>query len=689
MRRLAWLVVCCLGMAACGGDDGAGGGTGGSCADCVPDGTLGLIDLSVDLSDPAHFFDAPYPSDLRLGADGHPNLDGFPNPNDIGILSGLLANAKEARGFPVIPVAHFRFTAPIAGRSVEDLVPADKTSPILLVDVDEASPERGRLIPVLAETPAPDIYVPENLLSVAPRPGFVLRPETRYAFVVMASAKDAEGADLAQTPLLRRLRTHTPSGDAEKAADALYTPLWDTLKSADIPADSVANATVFTTGDVVADQYQLSQGVVDEYDPTIEDLAPVDDAEVTEACIVSGTISYPEFQKGTPPFNTEGRFELDGNGLPIEQRTEVAPIKIVLPKTEMPAGGYPLVLNIHGSGGYSIAMVRPVGDDGLPGAPIGPALPYAVRGFATAGSAMPLNPERLPGAAETAYLNVNNLAAMRDTFRQGQIELRLFLKALEKLQIDPAALGSCTGPTLPNGETSFHFDPGQVVVTGQSMGGMYTNMIAAIEPKLRAAVPTGAGGHWTHFIFHTPLQGGNFPKLLGLILATPETLSFLHPVLGIGAAALEPADPIVFVPRIAQRPLPGHPVRPVYEPCAPNDSYFAQETYDAIALAYGHQQAGSEQWPSMQQALALKGLDGLLGFPVEDDLTNEAGEAFTGVVLQFAPQALPGETNADGHAIYSHRNDVKYQYGCFIESFLKTGHARVPAPQDDWTAACQ
>jgi hypothetical protein len=127
----------------------------------------------------------------------------------------------------------------------------------------------------------------------------------------------------------------------------------------------------------------------------------------------------------------------------------------------------------------------------------------------------------------------------------------------------------------------------------------------------------------------------------------------------------------------------------VYEPCAPNDSYFAQETYDAVALAYGHHQAGTEQWQSMQQTLALAGLDGLLSFPVEDDLESDAGGKFTGVVIQFEPKALPGEAFADGHAIYSHRDDVKYQYGCFIESFLKTGHARVPPPQDDWHAACQ
>ena len=140
--------------------------------------------------------------------------------------------------------------------------------------------------------------------------------------------------------------------------------------------------------------------------------------------------------------------------------------------------------------------------------------------------------------------------------------------------------------------------------------------------------------------------------------------------------------------RVLLGPLDDHPVRPIYEPVAPQDSYFATETYDAVVLAYGHQEAGEIQWPSMQDALALEGLDGLIPFPVEDNLKSADGTAYTGVVVQWAPKALPGEAKADGHAIYSHRDDVKYQYGCFADSFLKTGHAKVPPPKTDWKASC-
>lgn len=675
MRKTSLCLALALSCVACGSDDEGGASPEG--------GTRFVLDLNANTDEPEHFYDQPYPFDLRLDAELHPKLAGFPNPKEIVIIDGFLENATEARGFPVIPVVWMQFTGRLAARAVDDVISADDASPIRLLDVDPDSPERGRKFPVVAETLAADPYSPANVLAVAPRPGFVLRPNTSYAVVVDASAGTEDGKDIARNSVLDRLASRAPKGDRETEADAALAPLWETLSS----TEGVVAATVFTTGDAVSDQLALSDAVVETYDVTLSDLTSFADPEVVDVCILQASVEYPEFQTGTPPFDTGGRFELGSDGAPVEQRKEIAPVKLVLPKTPMPANGYPLVLNIHGSGGFSIAMVRPVNDQGVPGVPIGPAFPYAARGFAMAGSAMPLNPERLPGAKETAYLNANNLAAMRDTFRQGQLELRLFLEALLKLEIPTSALGSCTGPTLPGGATTFHFDPANVFVTGQSMGGMYTNMISAIEPKIRAVIPTGAGGHWTHFILHTPLQ--NFGGLLELLLATDSTLTFLHPVLGVGAAALEPADPIAYIPRISQRPLPGHPVRPIYEPVGIQDSYFSTETYDAIAIAFGHRQAGTEVWSSMQQALGLAGLDGFVEFPIENDIESEDGTPYTGVVLQFEPKGLPGEETPDGHAIYSHRDDVKYQYGCFLWSFLQTGKARVPAPSEDWTAPCE
>jgi len=445
----------------------------------------------------------------------------------------------------------------------------------------------------------------------------------------------------------------------------------------------VAAATVFTTGRTVEETAAIGDAVKDAYDVTIDDLTFDADELYPELCVLRGTVTLPQFQEGEPPFDTLGSFAFDGDLTLVEQRTEQAPVAIVIPRTPMPEAGYPLILNVHGSCGFSIAMVRPVGDDCLPNTPIGPAFPNATKGIATAGFAMPLNPERLAGAPETAYLNVNNLPAVRDTFRQGTIEARLFLEGVSQLEIDPDLLTACTGASLPAGETAFHFDTSRLFIMGQSMGGMYSNMIGATEPSLKAAVPTGAGGHWTYFLFRTGIREGQIPTFLTLLLGTQATLTHLHPVLSIGAAAVEAADPIVYMPHVARRPLAGHPVRPIYEPVGEGDSYFPTSVYDAVVLAYGHPQAGNAEWPEMQDALALAGLDGIGDFPVENNLTSETGEAYTGVVAQFT-----SDGSYDPHAIYSHRDDVKRQYSCFFDSFVKTGVATIPPLSDDWETAC-
>jgi hypothetical protein len=250
----------------------------------------------------------------------------------------------------------------------------------------------------------------------------------------------------------------------------------------------------------------------------------------------------------------------------------------------------------------------------------------------------------------------------------------MFLQALLKLQVDPSVVSSCTGMSLPPGATTYHYDPTKVLGQGQSMGGMYTNIIGAVEPKIRAVVPTGAGGYWTYFMFHSHFGGvDSLQGLIAALLATADGLSFLHPAVQLIETAWEPSDPYVYTPRLARRPLDGHPVRSIYETMALGDSYFTPEVYDEMAMAYGHPEAGDAIWTSMQDALKLVGLDGLRSYPIKGDVSSEGGAKYTGIAVQYA-----GDGVYDPHAIYSQLDSVKYQYGCFFESFLRDGVATVP-----------
>jgi hypothetical protein len=645
-------------------------------------GTIVSFDLTADLTQQAHFYDFPYPSDLRLNATGGPDMTGFLNPRNLDLVSGLAQESGERAGFPVVPVAYFQFSAPLAARdSPDDVIAAAATSPILLVDVDPASPERGRLFPTVSVTPPADDFVPNNLLAIAPRPGFVLTGKRAYAFVVLRALGDAKGARLGVAPTLDTLaHGGTPPGARGAAAAQSFAPLWTTLKQLNIDSSQVAAATVFTTGDVVADTAQLAESLRAKYSVQITGLAvnyPNGGDQQTRFCELTGTVTYPQFQSGTPPFDSGGRFQFTDNGLPAKQRDEVAPMVVTLPFGTMPSGGYPLVVYFHGSGGVSTEVVdrgtvMVAGGPEQPGH--GPSFVLAPFNIATAGSAMPVNPQRLPGATEIAYLNFNNLPAFRDTFRQGVIEQRLFIEALRTLTIPASTVATqCPGLQLPAGETAFHFNANQLIAQGQSMGGMYANLISAVEPRIRAVVPTGAGGYWSLFILKTTLIP-NAANAVASILGSDQ-LTFMHPAMSLLETAWEPADPFVYMPRVARRPLAGAPVRPIYEPVGKDDSYFPTVLYDAIALSYGHQEAGDVVWPTMQQALALDHLDGILPYPVKQNRMSSNNAPYTGVVVQYM-----GDGIYDPHAIAFQLDSVKYQYGCFVSTFLASGVATVPAP---------
>jgi len=583
----------------------------------------------------------------------------------------------------MMPTAYFQFDGALpAALAQAQLIPADPAQPLWLIDIDPQSVELGKLFPLVVNELPTDLYTPAHLVALSTPPGIVLRGRHSYAFVVRRELGDSTGALLGVPPQLWALENgQSPGGPYAAQAQAEYVPLWKALLAKSVDPTDVAVANVFTTGDVVMDLAALSSAVIAR-DPVVLTqvaLAP-DGGRYDGFCELSGAVTFPKYQQGTPPFTTSGgTFALGADGLPAPQGSYAnVPVEFTFPKGRMPDAGYPLVMYFHGSGGVSRQAIdrgTAVLDAGVwtntPGQ--GPAWVLAPFGLATVCAALPLNPERLPGASDTAYLNLTNLAAFPDTFRQGVIEERALMAALQTLTIPFSAADQATcGITLPAGESALHYDASNLFAQGQSMGGMYTNLISAVEPRILAAVPTGAGGGWQSFVLTSPQVPTTF---LPLVLFTGSSATWQHPLFALLETAWEPAEPMVYAARLGRRPLPNHPVRPVYEPVGPNDSYFAQATYDGMATAYGNEQAGTQVWTSMQASLALEGRAGLVPYPVSDNVPSEAGPLYTGVVAQYVDP-----TGYDGHDIFTQVEAVKHQYGCFFGTRLITGTSTVVAP---------
>ncbi|MBY0280290.1 hypothetical protein K2Z84_33580, partial [Candidatus Binatia bacterium] len=473
----------------------------------------------------------------------------------------------------------------------------------------------------------------------------------------------------------------TPAGARGGAMQAAFAPLWDTLDALGIARDDVAAATVFTTAHVVEDLRALSDALLARHRVEITDLAldPDDGAAHARFCELHGRVRFPQWQHGTPPYDTDGLFVTGDDGLPVVQREEDAPVVVTLPRTPMPADGYPLVLYFHGSGGLSTQVVdrgRTAEPGGEPAKGEGPAHVLAAHAIATAASALPLNSERLAGAGGRDYLNFTNLGVYPDNFRQAAIEQRLLIDALERLRIDPALVAACSGPSLPAGESAFRVRAERTMVLGQSLGGQMVNMLAALDPRVRAAVPTGSGGLWSLVVPEAQeLAGVPIEGLVPRLLGTTAPLDHLHPALQLLQAAFEPADPIVFAPRIARDPLPGDPARSLYLPAGIDDPGFSSRVYAAMALASGVAEAGDVLAPVLPQTLALGGLDGVVPYPVRSNVASETGAAYTGVVVQYASDGI-----LDGHHVFAQLDAVKYQYGCFLETFVADGIGVVAAP---------
>lgn len=632
--------------------------------------TVATFDLTADLTDQESFYRLPYPLDLRLDPSGHPDLTGFPIWDTNPVIRDLKQIADDRVGFSTVSAGYFRFNRPLADLDPEGVIPADLQSPILLMDVDPNSPERGKLYPTIASTPRPDLnYVPDFLLSVGPAPGIVLHQNRQYAYVVQRSLRDIFGRRVDAPGTLRRLLADSPpQNPIEAEAYEVYQPLRETLQQIGLSSRNVATATVFTTGDPVGETARLSQQVVDQYDLTIDDLRldPDDGASHERFWEFHGTVRFPQFQQGTPPFFSEGLFEFAPNGQLIEQRTETVPVVITIPKNQVtPDDGFPLMIYEHGSNGLSTQVVDrgPILEPGgEPVAGLGPAHVVAEFGIATVSSALPLNPERFPTDIPDAYLNFANLAAYRDTIRQGVFEQRLLLEALENFEI-PADL-------IPGVNNNVGLETSSVSVLGQSLGAQFANMLGAIEPKVKAVIPTGSPGFWPLLISETDLS-----EEAGIFLGTAQPLDPLYPGLQLLEAAWEVADPIVYAPYIAQRPLANHPVRSVYKPVGQGDTEVPEVVFNAMALATGLKQAGPIFWADMQDALALDGFEGIESYPVANNLISDSGTPYTGVVVQYQ-----GDGIADPHTIFSQLDEVKFQYANFLNTLFEDSLAQVLDP---------
>jgi hypothetical protein len=636
--------------------------------------------------DPAGgFFDAPFPIETRRRTDGTIDFSDFPNPGHNPVLGDYLAAADAARsGFS----RHGAIFFPLDGAIDPATLPAtldDSLEPeasVFLLDIDPSSMDRGQRIPIRVGFYEPaGVLRPANFLALLPYPGEVLGADGLYAAVVRSSVHDEQGRPLAAPEgIVDLLEGRLPVGLAElTGAEALrqgFAALATTLEAEGGATDDIAAATVFRTGDPVAEMVALRDAAAAFELPDVEIVGQIRDHD--GFCVLEGRTSLPIYQVGDRPYNESGTGHIElVDGVPQLQWVEEVRFAVTIPDVSPPSAGFPLLFFAAGQGGrYTQVVDR--GTFGEQGASrengLGPAHYLAIAGIATLGIEAPLVGPRHPDGsfAGLDFFNFQNLVALRDNVRQAAAEYTVLARVAAELEVDLTGLcpdAAATGQTV-------RFDSDRFFLWGHSTGASISELVLAVEPAFSAGILSGAGGSW---IYNLTLKEQPLPvrtAVTTLLRLLPDELDELHPVATLFQTTADAAEPMSYAPHWFDHPLPGGAPRHVLLIEGVVDGYFLPRMVAALAMAGRFDLAEPVVEPGLLEDIGRVG-GGLLSLPAGPNRGDVSG-----VAVQFAAEGF------DGHYVPFELSEPKYVYRCWLESLLESGRPTIVEAESDARAPC-
>ncbi len=662
----------CL-VAACGGGDDARRPVAAPPALGGPS-----IETRYDARD-AGFYASPFPGEHRRRDDGAVDVSGFPNEGGIDLAKKVLAVLDGERGFGATSAIYFHATTALDPASLPD-VSASVTpdASVFVLPVDEGATDAGQRQPVTTSFRVDGgPFGAPNLLSLLPVQGLPLRPGARYAAVVTTRVRDDSGAPLVPSAETAQLVAGARPAGMSEAAFADHRAGLAALERAKVAPTEVVAFTVWRTGEPTKPMRRLLEHALSLGVPA--PLTPLAKAETfDDFCVYTSTIEMPVYQAGAPPFANEGgAFAFDASGAPVLQTKEKANLVLTLPRRAMPAAGFPLVVFSRTGGGGERPLVDR-GTEAVHGGPplapgSGPARSFARAGFAGLSIDGPHGGLRNITKQDEQFLmfNVANPAALRDNVRQSALELALAAHVVDTLAVDASA---CEGLVAAG---PARIDASTLAVMGHSMGATISPLSAAIEPRFRAILLSGAGGSWIANVIDKkkPLAVKGIAEVLLGLAGSGYQLHEHDPLLSMFQWAGEPADPPVFGRAIVQEPIEGAP-RHVLMMQGIVDHYILPSIANATSLSFGLDLAGAELDATTPELASFTPLSSLLPLSGRHAITLPAAgniaPTTTAVVVQLREDGVE-----DGHEVVFQTPTPKRQMRCFLASLAAGGPPRV------------
>jgi pimeloyl-ACP methyl ester carboxylesterase len=615
------------------------------------------------------FYRLPFPNDIRRLA-GAIDLSGHPSPpagTDPPAAERFIEAAATVDGFATNPVIFFRFSQALS---------ADELSlNTRIVDITKDSPEYGQQVAVAwGPTERSSRYICPHWLGLHRLIGSPLRPGTTYAALISVNVKARSGSAFERSPDFDAVLAANRPSDADLArAWERYAPLRAYLLSdvAAFPSDQVLNAAVFTTQDATAILPQLRAAVQAAGVPELSELtrcaadvkSPCEDATGRGACHaenddfieIHGHVALPAFQSGTAPYESPddgGGLALDASGNPQQQGHAKVCFALSIPKkTPAPAAGYPVLIVAHGTGG---AFSDPMGKSGI----------SAWAAKAKAASAvlaidMPSHGSRRGDSTrppEDLFFNFLNPAAARGNVLQGAADL------MSLTLLAAPGISAQASPT----KQAIKFDVNRIVLFGHSQGATHAALMIAYEPRVRAVVLSGLGGHLASSL-RLKEKPVNLGKILPFALFDADKDGNLvggdvNPMLALIQSYFESADPLNYARYLYKEPpasaAEGHDVFMTY---GLFDSYAPERTQEAYANAAGLLAVAPDLVMKFDQEPP----------PLSENVMPDARYRTAGL-RTYDPVADPldGQPSADGHFVASQTKRGLTDVRRFLEQAL-------------------
>ncbi len=630
------------------------------------------------------YFRLPFPSDARL-VNGKLSMRNFPTPGVRLLPFDPIDRYKKAieadiGGFALNGSVFLRFS-----RLVDtEILKAEGVVQMLNIDKRKTDYKSGVGHNWSLNNNKANYICPRHLTL---RPGVKgdlhLQPDTTYAVVIKNTATqkllDSTGSPFQRDADFEAMLSATAPVDPELSTAWMnHKPLRDWITDTGQNPQDILAAAVFTTQKIEDPLVALRKATTTLAAPiaTVTKMikcgeanavSPCDDgktgAEKTRGCLVAdasasydeyqGQITFPIWQQGTRPYeNPEngGAIQYDANGAPTLNATtpsESVCFSLTVPKSTMPAGGWPVAVYGHGTtgsylSGRNVGWSQAFAAGAVPG---GAAVPMAMISYDGALHGTRTGTTTL--GVEELVFNILNPQSARDTQLQAAADVFVMAKVVSSFD-----------------QMGVKLDPAKVVLYGHSQGANAAAMAAGYEPIFKSVVLSGSGAYLAKSLV-SKQKPINIAAALPVIVGEPVNAEnpVNHPLITVLQTYFERGDPLNMVNRIALYPRMDVGAKNLLHVFGTKDTYAPEVTQVELAREAGVALAG----PAVYAGHGLTAI----ATPASGNLTHGTTK-FTAVQIQYEPAA-----GADGHFVSTSDSGAKAAVVQALGSALRDGVSTV------------